>query len=317
MSPRTNLLIAIVMDPVHTIKPKKDSTVAMIRAAHDMGATLFYMGADDLIVQPDGVMGNARVLTPTSDLENWCSLGPAEWRRLNHFDAVLMRKDPPVDKRFIHSCMMLEQAKREGARVINNPATLINRNEKLFALQFPDLCPPTVVGSDHDALRAFLDLHQKIIIKPLDAMGGAGVFMVNANDVNFDVIWEIQTARGTYPVMAQKFIPAIAQGDARVVVINGTPFDHVLVRVPKPGSIRGNLAAGGDYTVRTINENERMIAERVGKKLQDDGIVFAGLDIIGDRLIEINITSPTGLQEITRGCGIDVAALLMQKILEG
>lgn len=316
MPPRTNPLIAIVMDPVDTIKPKKDSTVAMIRAAHVMGATLFYMGADDLIVQPDAVMGQTRAMTPCDDLENWCSIGPAEWRKLSYFDAVLMRKDPPVDKRFIHTCMMLEQAGREGARVMNNPATLINRNEKLFALQFPDLCPPTLVASDHAALRGFLDVHQKIIIKPLDAMGGAGVFMVTADDVNFDVIWEIQTARGTYPVMAQKFIPAIAAGDTRIIVINGVPFDHVLVRVPKPGSIRGNLAAGGDYTVRTIHDHERTIARRVGETLKAEGVVFAGLDVIGDHLIEINITSPTGLQEISKGCGIDVAALLMKELLK-
>ncbi len=321
MSPINNQAkdIAIVMDSLDSIKPKKDSTVAMIQAAHKMGARIFYMGIDDLFVEGDSAKAVTRQIHPSGDShdysQNWCKLGNTETRPLTDFDVVLMRKDPPVDKRFIHACYMLEHAARNGARVLNNPAALVALNEKLFATHFSELCPPTVITSDIKILRDFLTRHKKIIIKPLDAMGGAGVFMVTDEDVNFEVVWEIQTARGHYPVIAQSFLPAIQDGDIRVIVINGKAFEHVLVRTPKTGSIRGNMAAGGNIHVRPINDVERSICEKVGPILVERGIVFAGIDIIGDRLIEINITSPTGLREISNACGIDVAEIVIKEIL--
>ena len=315
MDARKKLSVAMVMDPLKNIKPKKDSSVAMMKAAHALGADLFYLSMDDLFLESGRTMGNAAKIDLGGTDNGWCSLSAPQKFPLKDFDVIMMRKDPPVDKRFIHACYMLEQAEREGARVINNPTSLIALNEKLFAAQFSHLCPDTLVASDKDVLRSFLEKHKKIIIKPLDAMGGSGVFMVTDTDVNFDVIWEMQTGFGTYPVIAQEFLPSIADGDKRILVINGKAFDHVLVRSPKPGSIRGNMAAGGLTQVRLINPAERAICDEVGKVLTEKGILFAGLDIIGDRLIEINITSPTGIQEISNACGVNVADLLMREVL--
>ncbi len=315
MSPARKFSIAIVMDPISAINPKKDSTVAIIRSAHKAGAQCYYMGIDDLFVEGDEAKALAGAINLTDDPENWCALGVQEKRALAGFDAVLMRKDPPVDKRFIHACHMLEHAVRNGANVINDPTALIGLNEKLFASYFPHLCPPTLVASNLDMLRDFLTRHKKIIVKPLDAMGGTGVFMVTDSDVNFEVIWELQTANGTYPVIAQAFLPEIAAGDSRVIVINGRPFHHALVRTPKQGSIRGNMAAGGATHVRALSETEREIAAEVGETLVRRGILFAGLDIIGDRLIEINITSPTGLRQISDESGVEVSDLIVAEIL--
>lgn len=305
----------MVMDPLKNIKPKKDSTVAMMKAAHNMGAELFYLSIDDLFLESGRAMGNAAKIDLDGKDYGWCSVSSAQKIQLKEFNVIMMRKDPPVDKRFIHACYMLEQAAKEGARVLNNPTSLIALNEKLFAGQFPHLCPNTLVASDREVLRNFLENHGKIIMKPLDAMGGSGVFMVTETDVNFDVIWEMQTGFGSYPVIAQEFLPAISDGDKRILVINGKAFDHVLVRSPKPGSVRGNMAAGGSTHVRMINAAERKICDEVGQVLIQRGIFFAGLDIIGDRLIEINITSPTGIQEISKACGVDVADILMREIL--
>lgn len=307
--------ICIVMDSLDSIKPKKDSTVAMIEAAHKKNICVFYAGVDDLYIEGARAKAIAHEILPGAG-DQWHTLGEKSVRDLKNFTAVLMRKDPPVDKRFLHACYMLEHAVRDGGNVLNNPTSLIGLNEKLFATHFPDLTPTTVITSSRDVLRNFLDKHGKIIIKPLDSMGGEGVFMVTKDDVNFDVIWEIQTLRGTYPVIAQEFLPAIEDGDIRVIVINGKPFDHVLVRTPKTGSIRGNMAAGGNTHVREITKAEKKICETVGKVLIERGVLFAGLDIIGDKLIEINITSPTGIRQISDACGIEIADILIDEIIK-
>lgn len=307
--------IAFVIDKIESIKPYKDSTVAMMQAAQKRGVDLFYLTIDDLFIEENTAKAICQKLVLNDDKRDWYQLKDRKTYALKDFTAVLMRKDPPVDKRFIHACYMLEHAVRDGAHVLNNPASLIALNEKLYAGFFPELCPATTITSDLAVLRIFLDNHGKIIIKPLDAMGGHGVFMVDKNDVNFEVIWELHTQRGTYPVIAQQFIPEITEGDKRVIVINGTAFDHVLVRNPKEGSIRGNMAAGGTTTVRKINKAEQNICDIVGPSLVKNGILFAGLDIIGDKLIEINITSPTGLKEISSACGIDLGDLLIGEIL--
>ncbi len=303
------------MDPLSGIAGYKDSSVAMMRAAQKRGLQSFYMGVDDLFVEGGHAHAITYPVTLHDDVNNWGSLGPSETHRLSDFSLVVMRKDPPVDKRFIHACHMLEHAVRDGARVMNDPTALIGLNEKLFALHFPELCPATVVASDLGILRQFLNAHKKIILKPLDAMGGAGVFMVTEDDVNFEVIWELQTQHGTYPVIAQSFLPAMSEGVARILVMNGTAFEYVLVRTPKSGSIRGNMAAGGTTEVRRISAAEKKICDIVGPVLTKRGISFAGLDVIGDKLIEINITSPTGIVQIAKGCGIDVAdAVLLSMI---
>lgn len=315
MSPASNKSLAFVMDPIESIKAKKDSTVTMMKAAAHLGRDIYYMTIDDLFIEDKTANTISYKLNLTNDPIKWYELEAASIKPLTDFEAVWMRKDPPVDKRFIHACYMLEHAARNGANILNNPTALIGLNEKLYATHFPDLCPETLVSSDIGILRKFLDTHKKIIIKPLDAMGGSGVFMVTSEDVNFEVIWEIHTNRGTYPVIAQAFLPSIVDGDKRIIVINGKAFDHVLVRSPKEGSIRGNMAAGGSTQVREITAKEREICDIVGQDLVKRGIVFAGVDIIGDKLIEINITSPTGLREISTACGTDVAEILMKESL--
>lgn len=307
--------VGIVMDPIEAIKPQKDTSLALMLAAQSLGANLLYMVSDQLYVQDGKGFGLAHEIEVFDDLENWFAMEPAKRVPLAEMDVILMRKDPPVSKRFIHTCYMLEQAMREGVQVVNNPVALVAYNEKVFATHFPELCPPTVITSDFGVLSDFLQAHETIIIKPLDSMGGDGIFMVGKEDVNFEVIWESQTLRGTYPVVAQRFIPDIVHGDKRVIVIDGEPFPHVLVRTPKQGSVRGNMAAGGTTHVREINDAEREIALTVGKRLVKEGIRFAGLDVIGDKLIEINVTSPTGMRQISKACGEDVAMVLMRKVL--
>ena len=315
MSPADKMSVAFIIDPIQTIKHYKDSTVAMIEAVQNLGHDAYCVTGDDLFVNNQKVSAIARKVTLTGSDQIWYSLDDARSIPLESFGLVLMRKDPPVDKRYIHTCYMLEQAQRNGAKVVNDPAALISLNEKLFAGFFPEFCPDTLIASDYSVLKNFLDKYKTIILKPLDAMGGAGVFMIKDDDVNFDVIWEMHTSRGTYPVIAQEFLPSISEGDKRVLVINGQPFEDVLVRSPKPGSIRGNMAAGGNTHVRKITAKEAEISRKVGQVLLEKKILFAGLDIIGDKLIEINITSPTGLREISKACGKNVAEKLMKEIL--
>ena len=307
--------IGIVMDPIAHIKPQKDSTLALMLAAQEKGAALYYMEQDDLYLKDDAVYAQARPVKVFDDPEHWFALNEPETAALCDLDAVLMRKDPPVDKRFLHSCALLDHARHKGATIVNNPAALMLYNEKILATRFPQFCPPYVITSSLDVLRGFLETHGKIIVKPLDAMGGQGIFLVEKGDVNFEVIWEMHTGRGTYPVEAQVFIPEITLGDKRIIVINGKPFGHALVRLPKSGSIRGNLAAGASYDVRPLSEREHEIAAAVGEELIQEGVIFAGLDVIGDVLTEVNITSPTGLREISKATGQDLAQMIVEQIL--
>jgi glutathione synthase len=310
------LRIGVVMDPIDHIKPAKDSTLAMMLAAQARGADLFYMGQDDLFIKDGAAWARMAGVTVADDAHRWYELRAPAVARLGDLDIVLMRKDPPVDKRFIHACYVLDRARRDGARVVNDPLALVDYNEKILATHFPQYCPPYVIGADRDVLREFMRAHERIIIKPLDSMGGEGVFLLHQDDVNFDVIWEVQTRRGTYPVVAQAFIPEISAGDMRVVVFGGKPYGHALVRTPQRGSIRGNMAAGGTTTVRPLTDREHEIATAVGCVLAEKGVVFAGLDIIGPYLTEVNITSPTGLRQLEKSTGDHVAGLLMDTIIK-
>jgi glutathione synthase len=307
--------IGFLMDPPAHIKPRTDSTLALMLAAQEADAALFFFTPDDLFLKDGKTCANLRAIRVSKDENNWHTADAPKVTALAELDTVMMRKDPPVDKRFIHTCYLLEMAKREGVRVVNDPAALIAWNEKLLAARFPEFCPPYVVASDAETLRAFWREHGAVIMKPLDAMGGAGVFMVEKDSVNFDVIRETLTQNGTYPVIAQKFLPEIAQGDKRIIVINGKPFGHALVRLPKAGSIRGNLVHGGGHEVRALSPKEREIAETVGAVLGNEGILFAGLDVIGDRLIEVNITSPTGLRQLSQATGDDLGAAVMRAVM--
>ncbi len=305
--------IGIVIDPVHNIKPKKDSSLALMLAAQADGAEIFVVQQDDLFTENGCAYGHMQKIEVFDREQDWCRLDDKKTVKLACLDMLFMRKDPPVDKRFIHTTYVLDQAAAEGVSVVNPPHTLRDFNEKIFAAHFPEFSPPYTIGADFGIFKEFLDLHGKIIMKPLDGMGGDGVFMIEKGDVNFDVIWETLTQRGRYPVIAQRFIEDISAGDKRIIVIDGEAFPHMLVRLPAKGSIRGNLAVSGAYDVRRLSEKDHAISEAVGKKLKSENILFAGIDIIGEYLTEVNITSPTGLREIARESGADPAVLLWQK----
>jgi glutathione synthase len=239
----------------------------------------------------------------------------AHWRPAKAFDLILMRKDPPFDTRYLVATQQLEIAQREGIRVVNCPQALRNHGEKMAALEFPELTPETLISADLKSLREFATHHQKIVVKPLDAMGGIGVFVLAAEDPNLPSALELLTHHGSQPIVIQRYLPAIAQGDKRIIVINGQPIESALARIPPAGQSRGNLAAGGKGVVTALSARDRKIACTVGEALAPRGLLLLGLDVIGEHLTEINVTSPTGFQEIQAQSGIDVAQIFIETAL--
>ncbi len=306
--------LGVVMDPIAAIHPAKDSTLAMLLEAQRRGWSLSYLELDDLALRDGRVEGRLRPLRVFDDTRHWFELGEGIWEPLTGLDVVLMRKDPPVDAEFFATTYLLEQAEREGVLVVNRPRGLRDLNEKLAIAWVDECAPPTLVSRDAAALRAFLDEQGDIVLKPLFAMGGASVFRLRPGDANVGVILETITDHGRRFAMAQRFLPEIRDGDKRVIVVDGEPVPHVLARIPPPGETRGNLAVGGRGEVRPLGEAERRICERVAPLLREHGILFAGLDVIGDRLTEINVTSPTGIRELDAACGLNISARLMDAI---
>ncbi|MCF7984885.1 MAG: glutathione synthase [Thiohalocapsa sp.] len=308
--------VGVVMDPIGSISIKKDSTFAMMLAAQRRGWTLWYMEQGDLFLSDSVVSATMRPVAVRDDPLDWFTLGDSETRPLSAIDAVLMRKDPPFDMEYVYATYLLELARDAGCLVVNDPQTLRDANEKIFAAHFPQCCPPLTVTRSAALLRGFLESHGDIILKPLDGMGGRSIFRIGRGDPNTGVIIETLTANGTRFCMAQRYLPEIVDGDKRVLLVNGEPVEHVLARVPSGGDSRGNLAAGARAEVRPISERERWIAAQVGPELRRRGVLFAGLDVIGDWLTEINITSPTCIREIDRDCGTDIAGDLMNAVAE-
>ncbi len=309
-----SIQLAILMDPIESIKIQKDSSFAMLLAAQARGWTLLYMEQQDLFLsggEAKAIMRNLRVMDQAGD---WFELGEPRERRLGELDIILMRKDPPLDMEFIYTTYLLEQAEHAGALVVNRPSSLRNSNEKLFAAQFPDCCAPNLVSRDPERLRSFLDEYGDIILKPLDGMGGASIFRVQENDPNISVILETLTEHGQRTAMAQKFIPEISAGDKRILMIDGEPVPYALARIPAKGETRGNLAAGGRGEGVELSERDRWICSQVGPELRARGLIFVGLDVIGDYLTEINVTSPTCIRELDRIYGLDIAGQLMDNI---
>ncbi len=304
------------MDPIGSIKIHKDSSFAMLLAAQARGWTLCYMEQQDLFLRDGEAIAITRSLRVRDQTSDWFELGEPQERRLGELDVILMRKDPPLDMEFIYTTHLLEQAERAGALVVNRPSALRNCNEKLFAAQFPDCCAPNLVSRDPGRLRSFLDEYGDIILKPLDGMGGASIFRVQADDPNISVILETLTALGQRTAMAQKFIPEISAGDKRILMINGEPVPYALARIPAKGETRGNLAAGGRGEGVELSERDRWICNQVGRELQARGLLFVGLDVIGDYLTEINVTSPTCIRELDHIYGLDIASELMDSIEE-
>ncbi len=308
--------LGIVMDPITEINFKKDSSLAMLLAAQLRGWELFYMEQQDLYQNSGESYGVMRPLSVKADPESFYQLGEAISRPLAQLDVILMRKDPPFDNEFIYSTYLLEQAEQQGTLIVNKPQSLRDCNEKLFATQFPDCTPPTLVARRADLLKEFADTHQDVIYKPLDGMGGASIFRVKAGDPNLSVILETLTDHGKQQIMAQKFIPAISDGDKRILLIDGEPVPYSLARIPAAGETRGNLAAGGRGEGRLLTDQDKKIAQRVAPTLREKGLLFVGIDVIGDYLTEINVTSPTCIRELDNQFGIDIGGQLMDKIAQ-
>jgi len=302
------------MDPIQGISFKKDTTLALLLAAAARGWTLFYMELNDLALRDGAPVGRMAPLTVHNDADHWFDLGPAEDRPLQHLDVILMRKDPPFDSEYVYATYILEAAEALGTLVVNKPASLRDCNEKVFATRFPALSPPVLVSRDPIRLRQFFQEFGNVIFKPLDGMGGASIFHVREGDSNLSVIIETLTHHGTRTIMAQKYLPEIRDGDKRILMVDGQPVPYCLARIPAAGESRGNLAAGGTGVVRPLTARDAEIAAAVGPELVRRSILFAGLDVIGDYLTEINVTSPTCVREIDREQGTDIGGSLMAAI---
>ena len=299
--------LAVLMDPLATINPKKDSTLAMMLAAQAKGWTIYFLEQSDLFIQDGGVRANFQKLVLNESLTDWFEITGEYTDALASMDAVLMRKEPPFDMEFIYSTYLLEMAEKEGVTILNRPGSIRDCNEKLYALQFPQCCPPHLVSRDPAILKAFHAEHKDVIFKPLDGMGGSSIFRVAEGDPNLNVIIETLTDDGKRQTMAQKFIPEIVNGDTRILLINGEPVPFGLARIPAKGETRGNLAAGGTGVTRPLTDRDRWICDQIGPDLKARGLHFVGIDVIGDYLTEINVTCPTCIREISKAHDIDIA----------
>lgn len=308
------LKLGVVMDPISTIKIQKDSTFAMLLAAQAKDWQLYYMELNDLSVINGVAMSNTRPLTVTDDPTGWFELSDSVYGPLSGLDVILMRKDPPFDMEYIYATYMLELAEQQGVMVVNKPQTLRDANEKLSTAWFPQCTSPTLVTRNTRQILELLQQQKDIILKPLNGMGGASIFRVAEGDVNTNVIIETLTEHETRYVMAQRFIPEIEQGDKRILLIDGEPVPYALARVPAKGETRGNLAVGGTGVGVPLTDRDLWICEQVAPTLKEKGLMFVGLDVIGDYLTEINITSPTCIRELDQLYNLDIAGQLMDSI---
>ncbi|WP_444437405.1 glutathione synthase [Pseudomonas sp. A6] len=306
--------LGIVMDPIASINFKKDSSLAMLLAAQARGWSLFYMEQQDLYQKANAARAKIRPLKVFNDAERWYELDQEIDLPLAELDVILMRKDPPFNNEYIYSTYLLEQAERAGTLVVNRPQSLRDCNEKFFATLFPQCTPPTLVTRRADILREFAAEHRDIILKPLEGMGGTMIFRHREGDPNLSVILETLTLHGHQQIMAQRYIPEIKDGDKRILMIDGEPVEYCLARIPAQGETRGNLAAGGRGVAQPLTERDRWIAQQVGPQLRERGLLFVGLDVIGDYLTEINVTSPTCIREIDKAYDTRIGERLMDAI---
>lgn len=306
--------LGIISDPISGFNIKKDTGFAMMLEAQKRGYEIHYMEMNDLFLRGGQGYATSAIANVFDDANKWYELAPKQTIALADLDVILMRKDPPFDTEYIYATYILERAEQAGTLVINKPQSLRDANEKLFTAWFSEHTPDTLVTREQSQIRTFLEEHQDIILKPLDGMGGASIFRVKADDPNIGVICETLTAHGTQYAMAQNYIPAIKDGDKRVLVVNGEVIPYCLARIPQGGETRGNLAAGGRGEARPITDVERKIAEAVAPTLIEKGLIFVGLDIIGDRLTEINVTAPTCVKEIEAAFDISITAKLFDAI---
>jgi glutathione synthase len=306
--------IAFLADPLSGFKTYKDSTFAMMREAVKRGHTIYAFEQRDMVLEQGVVSADVAQITLTGDADDWYRAAPAESLNLSTFDAVIQRKDPPFDMEYVYGTYLLELAEKQGARVFNKPSAIRDHNEKLAIAQFSQFTSPTLVSSNEKRLRAFHAEHRDVIFKPLDGMGGAGIFRVKDDAMNLGAIIETLTDNGNRTIMVQKYIPEIVKGDKRILVIGGKPVPFALARIPQGSEVRGNLAAGGVGVAQPITARDREIAEALGPLLAERGLLLVGLDVIGDFLTEVNVTSPTCFQEITDQAGFDVAAMFIDAV---
>lgn len=321
---RTDVRIAFVMDPIPSLSLKKDSTLAMIRSAMRRGWQIFFVGQSDLLLHQGRVHGYlhplrllgafAESLDPADALEPWYEMGGGVLTPLAELDVIMMRKDPPFDMEYIYTTYFLERAEEEGALVVNKPASLRDCNEKFFATAFPQCCPPLVVSRREDVLRAFQSEHKNVVFKRLDGMGGTSVFRIMEDDPNLGVVLETLTKGGTEQIMGQLFLPEIADGDKRILLVDGEPVPFALARIPMAGEARGNLAAGGTGVGRALTDRDRWIATQIGPEVKRRGLIFVGIDVIGDYLTEVNVTCPTCIRELDAQFSLDIGGMLMDTI---
>jgi len=309
-----SIKLGIVMDPIAGIDIKKDSSFAMLLAAQARGWPLYYMELADLFLDNGRAFARMRELAVEDRRERWYRFAHEQTRPVSDLDVVLMRKDPPFNMEYIYATYLLELAEAAGVLVVNTPRSLRDANEKLFTSWFPQCCPPSLVTRSGTRIKAFLEVHGDIILKPLDGMGGVSIFRVRVGDPNTNVIIETLTGHGSQFTLAQRFVPEIVAGDKRILLIDGEPVPYALARTPPPGETRGNLAVGGMSKGVALSERDYWICSQVQAALCEKGLVFVGLDVIGDYLTEINVTSPTCIREIDALYGLDIAAQLMAAI---
>ena len=312
--PQASIKIGVVMDPIGAIKPAKDTTLAMLLAAQARGWELHYLEQPDLYLRDGEARGRSRRLTVRDTECDWFQWGEERDRPLVELNAILMRKDPPFDLEYVYSTYILERAETAGVLVVNRPQALRDANEKAYTAWFPQCCPPTLMTRSLGRIRAFLAEHHQIVVKPLEGMGGMLVFVLTEGDPNISVVLETLTERGSRLTVAQKYLPEIREGDKRILLIDGEPVPFALARVPAPGESRGNLAAGGSGVGVPLSARDRWICAQVAPALKEKGLLFVGLDVIGDYLTEINVTSPTCVRELDKLYGLDIGAQFIQVV---
>ncbi len=308
------LRVGIVMDPIESITPKKDSSLAMLLEAQRRGAEIHYLLQKDLKLMAGVALGHSTILRLLDDPDDWYEKGVREEIRLGDLDVILMRKDPPFDMEFIYTTYILDRAESAGALVVNQPQALRDMNEKAYTAWFADCAPLTLITRSMAEMKEFMQEHGRIVVKPLDGMGGKSIFVVKDGDNNANVIFETLTDNGHRFAMAQVYIPEISDGDKRILLIDGEPIPYALARIPPADDNRGNLVMGAAGEARELTERDRWICAQVGPVLRERGVVFAGIDVIGDFLTEINVTSPTGIRELDSAFELNIAADLFAAI---
>lgn len=310
-----SLRIAVVMDPIDSIKPAKDSTLAMMLSAQDRGHTLFYLEQRDLWLRDGTAWGRIRPIEVRDNLENWATLGAEQTEKLGSMDIILMRKDPPFDMEYIYTTYILERAETQGALVLNKPSGLRDMNEKVYTAWFAHCCAPTLITHDMGDMHGFLNEHQQIVCKPLHGMGGRSIFVIKQHDKNANVIFETMTHYGSQFAIVQKYLPEIVEsGDSRILIIDGEAAPYALARIPSSTDNRGNLAAGAQGKGRELNDRDKWLVSQIGPVLRERGMLFVGIDVIGGYVTEINVTSPTGIRELDKQFKCDIASLFIKAI---